>query len=287
MKLLLPVCTVHYNRAPVTSATPRVWIHNSLIVQIMFISSHEIECPFSNKTQRLVYQKQHRQTKQRLRDTRSVPLSFLVHSSVHIPPPFFTPLTIVNFHIFLYHLPFLLTAHTLDMMMMIDHDDKFLPALVMMSPTAWHVYIRRQCNGTHYNNSAQHNAQYNSTKHTTHPLPGKSQLTHLSAVNVHNARPIDSVHFAQPMSHNSTYTILSIVHLCNDRPAGSTRIVSYIGRQYARTVPNVAIVGHSKCHTRHLATGGVPVAPFTYVLVRPMLTVIKTGKQKQNWPRFL
>jgi hypothetical protein len=29
--LLLPVCTVHYNRAPVSSATPHVWNQNSLV----------------------------------------------------------------------------------------------------------------------------------------------------------------------------------------------------------------------------------------------------------------
>jgi hypothetical protein len=36
----------------------------------------------------------------RLRDTRSVADSSLVHSSVDIPPHFFDLLTIVNFHIF-------------------------------------------------------------------------------------------------------------------------------------------------------------------------------------------
>jgi hypothetical protein len=42
-KLLLPVCTVHYNRAPVISVTPHVWNQISLVVQNMFISAHEIE----------------------------------------------------------------------------------------------------------------------------------------------------------------------------------------------------------------------------------------------------
>jgi hypothetical protein len=79
----------------------------------------------------------------------------------------------------------------------------------------------------------------------------------LFTVNVHNNRPLDSAHFAQPMSHDSTYTSLSLAHVCSDRPADSTRIVSYIGRQYARTVRNVDIVGICKRHTRHLATGGV------------------------------
>ncbi len=123
--------------------------------------------------------------------------------------------------------------------MMIDHA-KCLPAVVMMSHTPCHVNKRRQYNGTHYNDNAQHGALYCSTKCTTLPLPGKSQRTHLSTINVHNNRPIDSAHFvAQPMSHNSTYTSLSLVHLCNNRPADSTCIASYIGRQYARIVPNV------------------------------------------------
>jgi hypothetical protein len=60
------------------------------------------------------------------------------------------------------------------------------------------------------------------------------------------------------MSHDtcSTYTSPSIAHVCSDRPADSTRFVSYIRRQYAKTVPNVDIVGSSKCNTGHLATGG-------------------------------
>ena len=57
-------------------------------------------------------------------------------------------------------------------------------------------------------------------------LPGKSQRTHLSTVNVlHNARPIDGAHFAQPMSHNSTYRSPTLIHLRNNSPASSTRIV--------------------------------------------------------------
>ena len=47
-------------------------------------------------------------------------------------------------------------------------------------------------------------------------------------------------------------------------PTSSTRIISYIDGQYARAVPNVDIVGSSKCQTRHLTTGGV--ARFNYVL---------------------
>jgi hypothetical protein len=147
--------------------------------------------------------------------------------------------------------------------MRLDHD-KFLPPFAKLSTSPYCTNISSQYEGTHYDNNAQHGTQYNSTRCTTLPLHGKSQHTHLSTVNVHNARPIDSAHFAQPMSYNSTYHSPSLVYLCSDSPASSTRIVPYIGRQYIRTVPNVDIIGSSKCHTRHLATGGV--ACFNYVL---------------------
>ncbi len=82
------------------------------------------------------------------------------------------------------------------------------------------------------------------------------------------------------MSHDSTYTSSpSLAHVCSNRPADSTRIVSYIRRQYVRSVPNVDIVGSSKCHTRHLATGGV--ARFNYVLVtnsNPVTTCALDGR---------
>jgi hypothetical protein len=143
---------------------------------------------------------------------------------------------------------------------MLDHDE-FLPAVVMMSHTPCHVNIRRQYDGTNYNDNAQQaGARYNSTERTTLPLPCESQRTHLSNVNVHNDRPIaDSAHFAQPKSHDihKLPGSLSLNHVCSDRPADITRIVSYIRKQYVRTVPNVDIVGSSKCHTRHLNTGGV------------------------------
>jgi hypothetical protein len=104
-------------------------------------------------------------------------------------------------------------------MMTFDYD-KFLPPFVKLSTSPCCTYFSSQ-------------------------VAGRSQLTRLSTVNVHNARLIDSAHFAQPMSDNSTctYRSPSLVHLCNDSPASSTCIVSYIGRQYARTVPNVDIVG--------------------------------------------
>ena len=147
--------------------------------------------------------------------------------------------------------------------MRFDHDE-FLPPFVKLSTSPCCTYFSSQYDGTHYNDNTQHGARYNSTERTTLPLPGESQRTHLSTVNAHNARPIDSAHFAKPMSHDSTYRSPSLVHLCNDSPASGTRIVSYIRRQHVRTVPNVDIVGSSKCHTRHFATGGV--ACFDYVL---------------------
>jgi hypothetical protein len=135
-------------------------------------------------------------------------------------------------------------------MMQFDHD-KILPPFVKLSTSPYCTNISSQYDSTHYDDNSQHGARYNSTERTPLPLPGESQHTNLSTVNVHNNRPIDSAHFAQPMSHNSTYTSLSITHVCSDRPADSTRtIVSYIRRQHARTVPNVDILGSSKCHTQ-------------------------------------
>jgi hypothetical protein len=128
-------------------------------------------------------------------------------------------------------------------MMTFDHDN-FLPPFVKFSTPPYCTNISSQYDGTHYNDNTQEGARYI-------PLPGKSQRTHLSTVNVHNARPIDSAHFAQPMSHNYSYPSPSLAHVCSNRPADSTRIVSYIHRQYIRTVPNADIVGSSKCHTRH------------------------------------
>jgi hypothetical protein len=161
--------------------------------------------------------------------------------------------------------------------MQFDHD-KFLPPFVKLSTSPYCTNICSQYNGTHYDNNPQHGAWYHSTKRTPLPLPGKSQCTHLTTIHVHNARPIDSAHFAQPMSYNRRYCSPSLIHLCNNSPASSTHIVSYIGRQYIRTIPNVDIVGSSKCHTRHLATGGV--ACFNYVLVtnsNPVTTCASDG----------
>jgi hypothetical protein len=162
--------------------------------------------------------------------------------------------------------------------MQFDHDKLLLP-FVKLSTSPYCTNISSQDNGTHYDDNAQHGARYNSTKRTTLPLPSKSQRSHLATINVHNDRPIDSAHFAQPMSHDSTYTSPSLAQVCCDRPADSTPIVSYIRRQYVRTVPNVDIVGSSKCHTRHFATGGV--ARFKYVLVttsNPVTTCASDGR---------
>jgi hypothetical protein len=118
-------------------------------------------------------------------------------------------------------------------MLRFDHDE-FLPPFVKLSTSPYCTNSSSQYDGTHYNDNAQHGARYNSTERTTLPLPGESQRTRLSTVNVHNARLIDSAHFAQPsMSHDRTYRSPSLVHLSNDSPASSTRIVSYIGGQYA------------------------------------------------------
>jgi hypothetical protein len=92
-KIVLGFC---HTSNTVTSATPHVRNQNSLVVQMMFISSHEIEHSFSNKAQRLVYRRLRRRTKRRLRDTRSVADSNLVHSSTLIPPHFSEPFTIVK-----------------------------------------------------------------------------------------------------------------------------------------------------------------------------------------------
>jgi hypothetical protein len=154
---------------------------------MMFISSHEIEHSFSNEAQRLVYRRLRRRTKRRLRDTRSVADSHLVHSSALISSSLLhsshncqnntilVPLTI-----------FVITAHICTMMMQFDHD-KFLPPFVKLSTSPYCRNISSQYNSTHYNDNAQHGARYNNTKCATLPLPGKSQRTHLSTVNVHNA----------------------------------------------------------------------------------------------------
>ena len=51
------------------------------------------------------------------------------------------------------------------------------------------------------------------------------------------------------MSYNSTYRSPSLLHLCNESPASSTHIISFIGRQYVRSVQNVDILPpfHSTC----------------------------------------
>ncbi len=170
------MCKVHYNRAPVTSATPHVWNHNSLVVQIVFISSHEIEHSFSNKAQRLVYRRLRCRTKRQLRITRSVADSSLVHSSIHIPPHFFTPLATVKIN-HLVPLTFFVTTACICATLMRFYHDKFLTPFVKSSTSpAYCTNVSSQYDGTHHNDNAQHGARYNSTKRTTLSLPGKSHI---------------------------------------------------------------------------------------------------------------
>ena len=176
---------------------------------------------------------------------------------------------------------FVTTAHICTTLVSFDHYE-FLPPFVNLSSSPYCTNISSQYNGTHYNNNSPHDAQYNSVECNTLPLPGKSQHTHLSTVNVHNNRPIGSAHFVQPMWDNSTstYHSPSLVHIvCNNSPASSTCIVPYTGRQYARTVPNVDIVSSSKWHTRHWATGGL--AHFNYVLVTDSSLVMTCASDRQ------
>ena len=74
---------------PVRHRTSGIKTHSS--IQNMFISSHENEHSFLNEAQRLVYRRPHRRTKRRLRDTRSVADSSLVHSSTLHSPAFLRP----------------------------------------------------------------------------------------------------------------------------------------------------------------------------------------------------
>jgi hypothetical protein len=172
--------------------------------------------------------------------------------------------------------------------MSFDHD-KFLPPVIKLSTSPYCTNISSPYNGTNTTTTTMHNTALSATlpKAQHFPLPCKSQCTHLSTVNVHSARPIDSAHFAQPMSHNSTHTCPSLVHLRNNRPADSTCMVSYISRQYARTVPNVDMGGSSECCTRHLATEGV--ACFNYVLVtnsNPVMTSCEPEGQVNLYPNI-
>jgi hypothetical protein len=159
----------------------------------MFISSHENEHSFSNEAHIPMTSSLYETTTPQYEECSGL------HSGtkplLSQPPHFSEHLTIVNFCIFSATYHFCLLHIFLGTMMMIDHD-KFLPTIVMMSHTPYHVNIRKQYDSTHHNDNAQHVAWYNSTKRTTLPLPGKSQRTHLYTANVHNNRPMDSAHFA-------------------------------------------------------------------------------------------
>ncbi len=133
-------------------------------------------------------------------------------------------------------------------------DDEFWPwrsftavcQIVSLTIVQYKYKYSLQWYSLQYKDNSQHSTGYNSTKPTALPLPGKSQRTHLSTINVHSNRPKDSAHFAQPMSDNSTSSYCSmspLIHICNDSPASSACIVPYTSWQYARAVPNVDIVG--------------------------------------------
>ncbi len=173
------MCRVHDNRVPVISATPHVWNQNSLVIQNMFISSHEIEHSFSNKAQCLVYRQPRRRTKQWLCNTRSVADSSLVHSSAH-SPLISLLLSQMPKLIILVPFPFLSLLHIFAWQWWVLTMTNFYRHL-SLSTSPYCTTISSQYNGTyHYNNNAQHGARYNSiVECTTLPLPGKSQHTHL------------------------------------------------------------------------------------------------------------
>ncbi len=213
------MCTVHYSRAPVTSAIPQVWNQNSLVVQNMFISSHEIEHLFSNEAQRLIYQQL-----QLLRNMRSVADCSLVH-----PPPAHSPLIssllsqltkLINLVPLTF---FVTTAHICTTTMRFDHDNFYRHLSNCQPHHTVHILVVSTMVLTI---TTTHNTALGATVLNTLPLPSKSQRTHLTFVNVHNTRPIDSSHFAQPMSHNNTYRSPTLVHLHHNSPANSTHIVS-------------------------------------------------------------
>ena len=82
-------------------------------------------------------------------------------------------------------------------MMQFDHD-KFLPLFVKLSTSPNCTNTSTQYNGTHYDNNAQHGARYNSIKHTTLPLPGKSQHTLVSFVVSDKALSFSTRHLSFP-----------------------------------------------------------------------------------------
>ncbi len=96
LQLLSPVCTVHYNRAPVTSATPhnygRIKTHSSF----KSCSSHPMRLNTHFQTRlNASYTDDHAVVgNDNSHDMRSVADSSLVHSPQLTTPHFFTPLTI-------------------------------------------------------------------------------------------------------------------------------------------------------------------------------------------------
>ncbi len=111
---------------------------------------------------------------------------------------------------------FVVTAHICTIMMQFDHDE-FLPPFVKLSTSPYCTNISSQYDGNHYNDNSQCGARYNSTERTPLPLPGESQRTYLSTINVHNDRLIDSAHFAQPQTIVHILVRLSPTYVAIDR----------------------------------------------------------------------
>ncbi len=202
------MCTVNHNRAPVTSATPHVWNQNSLVV----VSNDVHLIPWDwtlvfkrGSTPRIpTTTSSYEATTPRYEECSRFASGTLLYPHFFITSPLFSQLSII---IILVPLTFFSRTYCKfrTAMMTFDHDE-FLPPFVKLSTSPCCTYLSSQYDGTHYNDNALHGARYNSTERTPLPLPGESQRTYLSTVNVHNNRPIDSAYFAQPMSHDSTYT---------------------------------------------------------------------------------
>jgi hypothetical protein len=95
-------------------------------------------------------------------------------------------------------------------------DDIFLPLFVKLSTSPYCTNISSRYNGPHYDDNAQHGNRYTRTECTTHPLPGKSQCTHLSTVNVHNKIVPTSPNLCHNIVHavvDLLFTYVTIVRL--------------------------------------------------------------------------
>ncbi len=81
-------CDTARLESKLTRCSNDVHLISSHLISSHLISSHEDEHSFSNEAQRLVYRQLRCRTKRRLRDTKSVADSYLVHSSTLISPSF-------------------------------------------------------------------------------------------------------------------------------------------------------------------------------------------------------